>query len=190
MNLQRDFKAMTMILLPAFALLSISLFYDLRCREIPNFITIPAFLLSLALRLKDGDWALLFLFLLFLIVGSLPRPSSLFPLVFLGGGIASSFSPQVAPIWTAAFSAWLLGFMGAADSKIIITLSNLFPDILLAPFIFSGYFLYGFFLLCRKYRKRAIAVALNPTLGERTEAPALPGIFLGFSLYIAWRFLL
>ncbi len=191
----------------ALAFLALAGYYDLKRREVPNWLTVPPFLGVAAFWAWHGEWALVGLFAFLLLVADLlPGPAALVA-ALVGSATAGwmTKSPEAATVavaWGAFFALYALHVIAEADTKIFFALFGFFPDPVLIFCILAGWLGVGGALLFRRYGRKAISVVLGHTIAffggsppSRTELetqgfPLVPAIALGFAIYTVLEVLL
>lgn len=155
-------------------LLTLASWFDLKQGRIPGWLLNPPLLATVALWAWRGEWVLLLLFALFLATSDAPRPAAMF-VSLAAFSLPACFAHSTeavltAALWTAAYTAWLLELIGGGDAKAAMIVLGLFPHSW--PWLCGGALLVGLLSLIN----RCLTVGSE----DRTGAPLLPGLALGF----------
>lgn len=167
---------------------------DLRRGEVTNWVTVPPLLGVVAWRVIRGEWVIGVVLVLVLIVAEWPW--SAWPLGMAGAALCLPWViaqdlESVTTVWFVALGLWLIGALGGADVKVVMTMMALFPDAHLGWLLLLVWLGIGLLRLMRRYG-RAVPAVLASTLenlarfrppdGERN--PAMPVIALAWLAYV------
>jgi Flp pilus assembly protein protease CpaA len=166
------------LIVPVLLWLLVVAWQDARQQTVANGLTLPPLFLAAFLWLARGAWAVGLLLALLLIAGEvlerlrLPTAMGIGPLILAAGGLAHAAPPDVQLIlvaWFCAWAAWALHLAGGADAKVLMALVAFFPDPLLAALLVAAQVAWSVYHLIRRYRGRALQVALTGTLSRPTQ---------------------
>ena len=142
--------------------------FDLRSRQVPALLTIPPLIISALWRLFQGEWPVVVLVFVLILISDLPWPKWHIPLACLATVLALSIPDTSENIYAllvifAAWALWEIGTTGGADAKIIISLVLMFGNgLLFIPIVLAGG-IQGLFGLIA--RKKTIPYTVAITLG-------------------------
>ncbi len=117
---------------------------DLRSRQVPALLTIPALTLSIFWRLFQGGWLMVLLVIIVIVVSDLPWKKWRIPFAGLASLLALSITRSTQSVYAivALFAAWVLwevGATGGADAKVIISLVLFFGNgLFFIPIVLAG----------------------------------------------------
>jgi Flp pilus assembly protein protease CpaA len=132
------------VLLLLLAWLVTCVVFDLRSRQVPALLTIPPLIISALWRLFQGEWPVVVLVVVLILISDLPWPKWHIPLACLATVLALSI-PDTSENFYAllvifvTWAMWEISVMGGADAKIIISLVLLFGNgLLFIPIVMVG----------------------------------------------------
>jgi len=142
--------------------------FDLRSRQVPALLTIPPLIISALWRLFQGEWPVVVLVVVLILISDLPWPMWHIPLACLVTILALSIpgtseSTYALLVIFATWALWEIDVAGGADAKLIISLVLLFGNgLLFIPIVLAGG-IQGLFGLIA--RKKTIPYSVAITLG-------------------------
>ena len=126
------------------AWLTVCTVFDLRSRQVPSVFTLPPLALAAAWRLIQGNWQMVLLVLILILVSDIPSAKWRIPIAcFVTLGLLATIkSPEMVyslVVILAVWALWEVGVSGGADAKIIIALVLFFGDgLLFIPIVVVG----------------------------------------------------
>ena len=175
-------------------------------REVSSWLTVPPLFASAVWWLAKGEWAIGAFLAVLLIAGEvferlhLPAALGIGPVIFFGGWLSGQ-SPQdvrlIMTAWACAWPAWTLHLVGGADAKVFMALVAFFPDPLLVGLLLAMQVAWSAYHLVRRYRGKALKVALAGVLSRPTEedldvrgVPLLPAYAAAGAVFFTARSLI
>ena len=155
-----------LVIVPLLIWLGTCVHYDLRSRQVPVLLTVIPLALAAAWRLSQGDWQMVLLVIVLILISDFPKAQWRIPFACLGIILIVAFSGSSIPpsaflAISAVWMAWETGATGGADAKIIITLVLIFANgWLFVPIILVGG-LQGLIALVSKQKTIPYTVAIS-----------------------------
>jgi len=126
------------------AWLAVCVIFDLRSRQVPDFLTVLPLILAAIWQLIQGGWQLVALVALLVLISDMPKAKWRIPIACAATILSLSIagSPGIVYAMLVVFAVWALweiGASGGADAKIIIALVLFFADgLLFIPIVLVG----------------------------------------------------
>ena len=194
------------LVIPALLWLFAVAWQDARKHEVSPWLTVPPLFASAFWWLAKGEWSVGAFLVVLLVVGEvferlhLPAALGIGPVILVAGFLAGQ-SPQdvhlVLTAWACAWPAWTLHLVGGADAKVFMALVAFFPDPLLVGLLLAMQVAWSVYHLVRRYRGKALKVALVGALSRPTEedldargVPLLPAYAAAGALFFTARSLI
>ena len=182
---------------------------DVRKSEVSGWLTIPPLVAGAIWWWWQGEWAVAALLAIIVIVGELlerlhrPAVLGIGPVIATAGLLVSGSSRSVAlvlTVWTCAWAAWTLHFVGGADAKVFMALVAFFPEPVLVSLLIAIQVVWSVYHLIRRYKGMAFRVVLTEMLSRPTAedleargVPLLPAyatagvVFFSAHSFFGWR---
>jgi len=172
---------------------------DLRRGEVSNWATVPPLLVATIWRAASGDWTLGVALVVVVVAAECPPTLAgglLLAGMFLCMGPAIRQGVEAAlVVWFGVAALWLVGVLGGADAKAVMTLAALFPGERLGWLLLIAWLGQSLFYVIREHgwrTPRVVASALGALARfrmpeSRRRAPALPAVALA-GLVCAWLY--
>lgn len=167
---------------------------DIRRGQVTNWATVPPLLAGVAWQTLRGEWTAIVLLALALFVAEWPVawPLGIAGVVAVWPQVAIQGMEATAAVWIVALVLWLLGVLGGADVKVVMTLMVLFPDPRLAWLLALSWLGVSLvYVIGRRGRftpRRFLSIlkerAASSVFEPERYSPALPAVALAWSLYL------